>query len=62
MSSTESVAQDVPIRVLSGPTVLIEYAGLRLLTDPTFDEPGEYGYFCGPHPNMVGKIIVSESA
>ncbi|MCA9832554.1 MAG: cupredoxin domain-containing protein [Thermomicrobiales bacterium] len=28
----------------------------------TFDEPGEYGYFCGPHPSMVGKIIVSESA
>jgi L-ascorbate metabolism protein UlaG (beta-lactamase superfamily) len=25
-----------------GPTVLIEYGGLRLLTDPTFDEPGEY--------------------
>ena len=33
---------DVPITVLSGPTVLIEYAGLRLLTDPTFDEPGDY--------------------
>jgi L-ascorbate metabolism protein UlaG (beta-lactamase superfamily) len=33
---------DTPIRVLGGPTLLIEYAGLRLLTDPTFDEPGEY--------------------
>lgn len=33
---------DIPVRVLSGPTVLIEYAGLRILTDPTFDAPGEY--------------------
>ncbi len=27
---------------LGGPTVLLEYAGLRILTDPTFDEPGSY--------------------
>ncbi|KUJ66101.1 Zn-dependent hydrolase [Streptomyces albus subsp. albus] len=27
---------------LGGPTALIEYGGLRLLTDPTFDAPGEY--------------------
>jgi len=32
----------VPVRVFGGPTVLIEYAGLRLLTDPTFDAPGSY--------------------
>ncbi|MGX6606611.1 MBL fold metallo-hydrolase [Micromonosporaceae bacterium Da 78-11] len=30
------------IRVLGGPTALIEFGGLRLLTDPTFDEPGDY--------------------
>jgi L-ascorbate metabolism protein UlaG (beta-lactamase superfamily) len=30
------------VRVLGGPTAFIEYGGLRLLTDPTFDEPGEY--------------------
>ncbi|MFJ3644217.1 MBL fold metallo-hydrolase [Streptomyces sp. NPDC090108] len=29
-------------RVLGGPTVLIEYGGLRLLTDPTFDDPQDY--------------------
>jgi len=28
--------------LIGGPTLLIEYAGFRLLTDPTFDEPGEY--------------------
>lgn len=30
------------IRLLSGPTALIELGGLRLLTDPTFDPPGDY--------------------
>jgi plastocyanin len=24
-----------------------------------FDEPGEYRYSCGPHPNMKGTIVVS---
>lgn len=42
MTTTHTAELDVPIRVLSGPTVVIDYAGLRLLTDPTFDEPGEY--------------------
>ena len=28
--------------LIGGPTVLIDYAGLRLLTDPTFDAPGDY--------------------
>jgi L-ascorbate metabolism protein UlaG (beta-lactamase superfamily) len=32
----------VSVRYLGGPTALIEIGGLRLLTDPTFDEPGEY--------------------
>jgi plastocyanin len=26
----------------------------------TFDEPGTYRYFCGPHPFMIGEIVVSE--
>jgi len=30
------------IRYLGGPTALLEYGGLRLLVDPTFDPPGEY--------------------
>jgi L-ascorbate metabolism protein UlaG (beta-lactamase superfamily) len=30
------------IRVLGGPTALIEFGGLRFLTDPTFDAPGDY--------------------
>ena len=30
------------LTLIGGPTVLIEVAGFRLLTDPTFDPPGEY--------------------
>jgi L-ascorbate metabolism protein UlaG (beta-lactamase superfamily) len=30
------------VQYLGGPTALIELGGVRLLTDPTFDEPGDY--------------------
>jgi L-ascorbate metabolism protein UlaG (beta-lactamase superfamily) len=30
------------ITLIGGPTALIEIGGFRLLTDPTFDEPGDY--------------------
>ncbi len=32
----------VSIRLIGGPTALIEMGGLRLLTDPTFDAPGAH--------------------
>ena len=32
----------VTITLIGGPTALIEVNGFRLLTDPTFDGPGEY--------------------
>lgn len=32
----------VTIRAIGGPTALIELGDLRLLTDPTFDPPGDY--------------------
>jgi L-ascorbate metabolism protein UlaG (beta-lactamase superfamily) len=35
-------ATDVAVTYLGGPTVLLEYAGLHILTDPTFDEPRSY--------------------
>ncbi|MFF1711940.1 MBL fold metallo-hydrolase [Streptomyces sp. NPDC058268] len=31
-----------PVRVFGGPTALFEYGGLRFLTDPTFDGPGDH--------------------
>jgi L-ascorbate metabolism protein UlaG (beta-lactamase superfamily) len=37
------VTEQFPVRVFGGPTALFEYGGLRFLTDPTFDGPGDYG-------------------
>src|SRR5262249_18767272 len=36
------MAFDATLTLVGGPTVLIELAGLRFLTDPTFDAPGLY--------------------
>ncbi|MFJ8007343.1 MBL fold metallo-hydrolase [Streptomyces fagopyri] len=35
-------AEQFPVRTFGGPTALFEYGGLRFLTDPTFDGPGDY--------------------
>ena len=32
----------IALTLIGGPTALIEIAGFRLLTDPTFDQPGSY--------------------
>jgi L-ascorbate metabolism protein UlaG (beta-lactamase superfamily) len=32
----------VSVLLVGGPTAVLEYAGLRLLTDPTFDPPGRH--------------------
>ena len=32
----------VTIRAAGGPTVVMDIGGLRLVTDPTFDPPGDY--------------------
>ena len=29
--------------------------------ETTFTKAGSYDYICTPHPNMVGKVIVSEN-
>ena len=39
---TENAASPVTVTLVGGPTVAIDYAGSRLLTDPTFDEPRTY--------------------
>ena len=36
---------------IGGPTALIEYGGLRILTDPTFDPPGD-------HPRPGSSIVL----
>ena len=35
-------ALNIALTLIGGPTVLVEFDGLRLLTDPTFDPPGHY--------------------
>ena len=44
MSSTATsfLPGSVGVRLIGGPTALIEMGGLRLLTDPTFDPPGDH--------------------
>lgn len=42
MTAARTGSEQFPVRVLGGPTALFEYAGLRFLTDPTFDPPGDY--------------------
>lgn len=38
----DSANRDVTVQLVGGPTALVTYGGLRLLTDPTFDPPGDY--------------------
>ncbi|MGO9356570.1 MAG: MBL fold metallo-hydrolase [Xanthobacteraceae bacterium] len=38
------------LTLIGGPTALIEIAGFRLLTDPTFDQPGDYAL---PHVTLT---------
>ncbi|MEX2971202.1 MBL fold metallo-hydrolase [Streptomyces sp. C184] len=57
-----------PVRVFGGPTALFEYGGLRFLTDPTFDAPGDYAAPGGPlltktapssgNPTELGSVDV----
>jgi len=35
-----AMPRPITLTLIGGPTVLIEYGGYRLLTDPTFDPPG----------------------
>lgn len=35
-------ADSVQVQLVGGPTVLLDIGGLRLLTDPTFDPPGDH--------------------
>jgi L-ascorbate metabolism protein UlaG (beta-lactamase superfamily) len=48
VSSATQHTASFPVRVFGGPTALFDYGGLRFLTDPTFDGPGDY-----PAPDVV---------
>lgn len=50
-----SAVDQIPVRVIGGPTALIEYGGLRFLTDPTFDAPKEYSM-------AGGRVVMAKTA
>jgi len=41
------------VTLVGGPTALLEYGGLRLLTDPTFDPPGHFGEAPAPEVDKL---------
>jgi L-ascorbate metabolism protein UlaG (beta-lactamase superfamily) len=41
-SGKEAIMNALQMTLIGGPTALIEIGGFRLLTDPTFDGPGDY--------------------
>ena len=45
---------ELKITYVGGPTALLEVAGLRLLTDPTFDPPGKKA---NPFRDAVAKRL-----
>ncbi len=42
MTGISATNEQTLVRVFGGPTALIEFGGLRFLTDPAFDAPGDY--------------------
>jgi L-ascorbate metabolism protein UlaG (beta-lactamase superfamily) len=54
-SMIDSRRYDFAIGVVGGPTVVIDYAGMRFVSDPTFDPAGDYG----PYHKSVGPAVTS---
>ncbi len=52
---------DITLTLIGGPTVLVELAGFRLLTDPTFDAPGRYQAGTITLEKMRGPAIASDA-
>jgi L-ascorbate metabolism protein UlaG (beta-lactamase superfamily) len=53
MNDKTRPSTNLSLRAIGGPTLLVELDGLRLLTDPTFDPPGDYD---------VGGRVLSKTA
>lgn len=51
----------VTITLIGGPTALLEVAGLRLLTDPTFDPPGAYQSGTIILTKLVGPAMTADA-
>lgn len=40
---SNATSSGITVTLVGGPTAIIDYAGLRIVTDPTFDQPSSYG-------------------
>ncbi|WP_350277878.1 MBL fold metallo-hydrolase [Kribbella sp. HUAS MG21] len=54
------VRQECAAVVLGGPTVVIDLGGLRVVADPTFDDPGSHGYLTKTSPPVVDEEGLGE--
>lgn len=59
-SSTAAPRPAITIKHLGGPTALITIGGLRLLTDPTFDPPGDYPIGNRVLTKLTGPVLTPE--
>jgi hypothetical protein len=48
------------VSVLGGPTTVIDVGGRRLVCDPTFDPPTDYGYLQKTAPPAVSEAGVGD--
>jgi L-ascorbate metabolism protein UlaG (beta-lactamase superfamily) len=51
----------ITVQLVGGPTALIEIGGLRLLTDPTFDPPGDHPVGRRTLVKTAGPAVTAES-
>lgn len=52
---------ETTLTLIGGPTVLIELGGFRLLTDPTFDAPGQYQRAVVTQVKTIGPALSPEA-
>lgn len=52
--------QTFAIGVVGGPTVVLDYGGARLVTDPTFDDPRDYGPMAKLSPPSVSAAALGD--
>ena len=57
---TDTIQPEPLVQVIGGPTAVISYAGLRLLTDPTFDPPHEIRTGASVRVKSTGPAIAPD--
>jgi L-ascorbate metabolism protein UlaG (beta-lactamase superfamily) len=51
---------ELTVRTIGGPTAVLDYAGLRFVADPTFDEPGSYQNGPVTATKLAGPVAAPE--